>query len=192
MKKVIKVLFLIAFGFLAITVPIYWFNLDTKLVKLIVEDGATFEENALIKAAVPASMGYIGVADDSGLAVDVLDGAPGVYSARYAGAEDDEHKDRRNNEKLLAVMQDVPDEKRTARFVCVVCFIDENGEHFTVRGTCEGKIGYEKRGTNGFGYDPVFMYGEKSFAELSAEEKNSVSHRANALKMFKEKIQKGQ
>ena len=85
-------------------------------------------------------------------------------------------------------MEGVPDEKRTARFVCAVCYIDENGESFTVKGTCEGKIGYEKKGTNGFGYDPIFMYGDRSFAEISAEEKDKVSHRADALRKFEAHI----
>ena len=171
----------------------------------IVEDGGTFLENALIKAAVPASMGYIGVADDSGLAVDVLDGAPGVYSARYAGAEDDEHKDRRNNEKLLAVMQDVPDEKRTAKFVSVIaCAIPEGMEAeipaellkktrdglraFAVRGECAGTILQEEQGEGGFGYDPLFYVEEKSktFAQLSADEKNAISHRGRAMRSFGE------
>ena len=150
------------------------------------ENGSTFEENSYIKAKAAYDLTKLPViADDSGLEVDALNGEPGIYSARYAEPD-------RLCETVLEKMEGVPDEKRTARFVCVVCFINENGEHFTVRGTCEGKIGYEKRGTTGFGYDPIFMYGEKSFAELSAEEKNSVSHRANALNMFKEKIQKGQ
>jgi XTP/dITP diphosphohydrolase len=169
------------------------------------ETGLTFEENALIKAAVAASMGYIGVADDSGLAVDVLDGAPGVYSARYAGAEDDEHKDRKNNAKLLTVMQDVPDEKRTAKFVSVVaCALPEGMEAeipaellkltrgglraFAVRGECAGTILHEEQGEGGFGYDPLFYVEEKgkTFAQLTADEKNAISHRGRAMRSFGE------
>lgn len=149
------------------------------------ETGSTFEENAYIKAKAAYDLLKLPViADDSGLEVDALNGEPGIYSARYS-------ENGMHCEKVLEKMKGVPDEKRTARFVCVLCCIDENGDYFTVRGTCEGWIGYEKKGTNGFGYDPIFMFGERSFAEISAEEKNGVSHRANALKLFKEKIQKG-
>ncbi|MBE6825636.1 MAG: RdgB/HAM1 family non-canonical purine NTP pyrophosphatase [Oscillospiraceae bacterium] len=140
------------------------------------ENGATFAENAAIKArAVFEAVSLPVIADDSGLCVDALDGGPGVYSARFA--PEGEHCD-----KLLSVMADVPAEKRGAKFVTAIAYIDENGTLTHCSGECCGSIGYEKRGTNGFGYDPVFMYGDKSFAELSAEEKNAVSHRANALK----------
>ena len=140
------------------------------------ENGATFAANAEIKArAVFEEIGLPVIADDSGLCVDALDGAPGVYSARFA-------PEAELCDKLLSVMKDVPDEERTARFVTDIAWIDENGVLTICEGECAGKIGYEKRGTNGFGYDPVFMYGERSFAELSMEEKNTVSHRANALK----------
>lgn len=148
------------------------------------ETGTTFEENAYIKAKAAYDITHLPViADDSGLEVDALGGEPGIYSARYA-------EEGQRCAKVLSKLEGVPDEKRTARFVCAVCYIDEKGDSFTVKGTCEGKIGYEKRGTNGFGYDPIFMYGDRSFAELSAEEKDSVSHRANALKLFEEKIKK--
>ncbi|MBQ2264454.1 MAG: RdgB/HAM1 family non-canonical purine NTP pyrophosphatase [Oscillospiraceae bacterium] len=140
------------------------------------ENGTTFAANAEIKArAVYAEVRMPVIADDSGLCVDALDGAPGVYSARFA-------PERELCSKLLKVMADVPQEQRTARFVTDIAFIDENGELLICEGECCGRIGYEERGTNGFGYDPVFMYGDRSFAELSAEEKNQVSHRANALK----------
>lgn len=146
------------------------------------ENGSTFEENALIKAkAVYDVTGLPVIADDSGLCTDALGGRPGVYSARYA-----ENKEK--CPKLLDELKDVPEEKRTARFVCAIALIDENGSE-TVTGICEGKIGYEERGTNGFGYDPIFMYGEKSFAEISADEKNKVSHRANALKKLVQLLQ---
>ena len=140
------------------------------------ENGTTFAANAEIKArAVYAEVRLPVIADDSGLCVDALDGAPGVYSARFA-------PEGELCSKLLKVMADGPQEQRTARFVTDIAFIDENGELLICEGECCGMIGYEERGTNGFGYDPVFMYGDRSFAELSAEEKNQVSHRANALK----------
>ncbi len=137
------------------------------------ENGSTFEENAEIKArAVYAVTGCPVMADDSGLCVDALGGAPGVYSARYA--PEGEHC-----EKLL---HDLTGKKnRDAKFVTAIAFLDEQGTVHFFRGECAGTIGYEKRGINGFGYDPVFMYGERSFAELSAQEKNAVSHRGRAL-----------
>ena len=150
------------------------------------ETGTTFEENAVLKAkAVYEKMKMPVISDDSGLEVDYLNGAPGVYSHRYAG-ENATDADRCS--KLLSEVSGVEKEKRTARFVCVICFIDENGTETVIRGTCEGYIGTEPRGENGFGYDPVFMYGDRSFAEISAEEKNSVSHRADALRKFSETI----
>jgi XTP/dITP diphosphohydrolase len=149
------------------------------------ETGTTFEENAAIKAKAAYDLTKLPViADDSGLMVDALDGRPGVYSARYA-------EEGKRCTKLLGEMEGIPDEKRTAKFVCAIHYIDENGQSFGVTGTCEGKIGYGKRGTNGFGYDPIFMYGDKSFAELSAEEKNKVSHRAMALAEFEKIIKNG-
>ncbi|MGN0622292.1 MAG: XTP/dITP diphosphatase [Porcipelethomonas sp.] len=146
------------------------------------ETGSTFEENAVIKArAVYEICRTAVIADDSGLTVDALNGAPGVYSHRFAGenATDDDR-----NAKLLSELDGVPDEKRGAAFVCALCYIDENGEEHMFRGECRGKIGRELRGENGFGYDPLFMYGESSFAEIPAEEKNRISHRAEALKML--------
>lgn len=146
----------------------------------IEENGATFRENAAIKARAIYNMTKTAViADDSGLAVDYLNGAPGVYSARYCG---ENATDEEKNSKLLEELSGVPDEKRTAAFVCVICYIDSDGREQFAEGRCEGKIGYEPKGENGFGYDPIFMYGEKSFAEIPADEKNNVSHRANALK----------
>ncbi len=140
------------------------------------ENGTTFAANAEIKArAVFAETALPVIADDSGLCVDALDGAPGVYSARFA-------PEGELCDKLLSVMAEVSHEKRNAKFVSAIAFIDETGSLTVCEGECCGMIGYEKRGTNGFGYDPVFMYGECSFAELSAEEKNQVSHRADALK----------
>lgn len=140
------------------------------------ENGSNFSENAYIKAKSVYDIVKLPVmADDSGLCVDCLGGKPGVYSARYA-------PEGQECEKLLDELKDIPESERTAKFVCVISFIDENGENNFVSGECHGKIGFEKRGSNGFGYDPIFMYGEKSFAEISSEEKNKVSHRAEALK----------
>ncbi|MBQ9956724.1 MAG: RdgB/HAM1 family non-canonical purine NTP pyrophosphatase [Ruminococcus sp.] len=146
------------------------------------ENGTTFAENALIKArAVFAAAGLPTIADDSGLCVDALDGRPGVYSARYAPKGEE-------CAKLLEEMKDIPDEKRGASFQCVIAYVDADTV-FTVSGaTIGGKIGYEERGTNGFGYDPVFMCGDRTLAEMSAEEKNKISHRAVALNGLYEKL----
>lgn len=144
------------------------------------ENGKTFEENSFIKAkAIYDITESAVIADDSGLEVDYLNKAPGVYSHRYAG---ENATDTDRCEKILSELNDVPNENRTARFVCVICYIDENGKETLLRGECEGFIGKEMRGNNGFGYDPIFMIGDKSFAEISSEEKNKISHRANALK----------
>ena len=151
----------------------------------IIEDGSTFEENAMIKARAVAKHGYIGVGDDSGLAVDALLGAPGIYSARYAG----EHgNDAANNAKLLKEMQDKTD--RTAAFVCAIACVFPSGESFCVRGEAKGEILRELHGDGGFGYDPLFYVEEygKTFAELSADEKNSISHRAAASELFVKKL----
>lgn len=148
------------------------------------ETGTTFLENAVLKAESGCrESGMPCIADDSGLSVDFLGGEPGVYSARYSG----EHgNDEANIQKLLKNLENVPEEKRTARFVCTVCVCFPDGRKFTVDGKCEGKIGFEKHGNGGFGYDPVFMVREKSFAELSAEEKDEISHRGNALRKLAE------
>ena len=144
------------------------------------ETGATFLENAVLKAESGCrESGFPCIADDSGLVVDYIGGEPGVYSARYSG----EHgNDEANIQKLLKNLDGVPYEKRTARFVCSVCVCFPDGRRLSVSGKCEGFIGFEKHGDNGFGYDPVFMVGEKSFAELSAAEKDALSHRGNALR----------
>lgn len=151
----------------------------------IEENGSTFEENALIKARAAAQMGYFGIADDSGLSVDALHGAPGVYSARYAGEPCDDH---RNNEKLLLALKDVPAQKRGAKFVSVIAFAYPHQPQldFTACGTCEGVVLTEYRGAGGFGYDPLFYVPEmhKTFAEMNAAEKNSISHRARAMQCF--------
>ncbi len=152
------------------------------------ENGSTFLENARIKAESGCKeSGLPCIADDSGLCVDALGGEPGVFSARYSGEHGD---DKGNNEKLLFNLKDVPDEKRTARFVCAICVSFPDGSEITAEGACEGKIGYEYRGNNGFGYDPLFMVGDKSFAELSAEEKDAISHRGNALKNLEKLLSK--
>ena len=151
------------------------------------ETGVTFEENAAIKArALFDGSGFGTIADDSGLCVDALDGAPGVYSARYAG----EHgNDADNIALLLKNMENVPENERTARFVCAICCVMPDGTQFTVKGKCEGKIGYECVGDGGFGYDPVFMLADgRSMAELSKEEKDAISHRGNALRLLAEKL----
>lgn len=149
------------------------------------ENGTTFEENSKIKARAIFDMCDCAVlADDSGLVIDALNGEPGVYSARYGGLDSDEAR----TQLVLEKMKDVSDEKRTAHFVCAIHFIKPNGEEISVTGRVSGSIGYEPKGENGFGYDPVFMYEGKSFAEHTAEFKNQVSHRANALKMLKEKL----
>ena len=150
-----------------------------------IETGTTFQENSLIKAKAGWEISKTWcLADDSGLCIDALDGKPGIYSARYA-------EEGKRCARVLSELEGIDDEKRTARFKCCICYIDEKGETHVVTGVCEGKIGYEKRGTNGFGYDPIFMYGDKSFAEISAEEKNRVSHRSDALRKF-ERVIKGE
>ena len=144
------------------------------------ENGETFLDNARIKAEAGCKeSGLPCIADDSGLCVDALDGAPGVYSARYSGTHGD---DDGNNRKLLAELSGVPTEKRTAHFACAICVSFPDGSEVTATGKCEGYIGYEKKGTNGFGYDPLFMVGDRSLAEMTAQEKDAISHRGNALK----------
>ena len=157
----------------------------------IEENGSSFEENAVIKAkavaAHPNAVGAVVLADDSGLEIDALNGEPGIYSARYLG-EDTSY--RVKNQNLIDRLAGVPEERRTARFVCAIAAALPGGEVLTTRGTIEGKIGYEERGANGFGYDPVFYLPDmsRSTAELSPEEKNAVSHRGNALRKMKEKL----
>lgn len=148
------------------------------------ETGTTFKENAELKAtAIYNMIKKPVIADDSGLCIDYLNGAPGIYSHRFAG-EDATDADR--IKKVLEELDGVPDEKRTARFKCCVCYIDKNGEKHFFEETAEGIIGYEPRGTNGFGFDPIFHFegGERTFAEFSPEEKNAVSHRGKAVARF--------
>lgn len=153
-----------------------------------VEDAGTFEGNARIKAAAALkNTGLPALADDSGLEVEALGGKPGVFSSRYAG---EDATDGENNDKLLSELADVPDEKRRARFVSTIVFIDTDGTEIVARGTCEGTIGHERRGHNGFGYDPLFIsddLGGITTAEATPEQKDSISHRGRALAAFVEK-----
>ncbi|CQR48060.1 Non-canonical purine NTP pyrophosphatase [Paraliobacillus sp. PM-2] len=153
-----------------------------KPIKDVEETGTTFEENAILKAeTIAKSLSMPVLADDSGLEIDYLDGRPGVYSARYAGLD---KNDKDNLHKVLTELKDVPDESRSARFVCVLAVARPGAETITKRGTCEGTITHQPIGENGFGYDPIFqpIKMEKTMAELSASEKNTISHRGNALK----------
>jgi XTP/dITP diphosphohydrolase len=159
------------------------------------EDGATFAENARKKALGYAqATGLWTLADDSGLVVDALGGAPGVNSARFSGdrpkGADRKLLDRRNMEKLLSLLQGVPREKRTARFVCCLCLADPAGVLLETRGTLEGIIAVEPAGTGGFGYDPVFLVPPlgKTVAQLGEEEKNAISHRGNAMRALKPRL----
>lgn len=156
----------------------------------IEENGVTFAENALIKAREVARLtGQAAIADDSGLEVEALDGKPGVWSARYSG-ETGPDKDSKNNEKLLKEMQNVPEDKRAARFCSVIAAVFPDGREITAEGFVYGKIGYEEKGQYGFGYDPLFIIDglDKTMAEIDPSEKNKVSHRANALKAFVKKL----
>ena len=148
----------------------------------IVEDGETFEDNALIKARYAARSGYIGLGDDSGLCVDALGGAPGIYSARYAG---EDANDAKNNEKLLSELADK--DSRRAYFVCTIACVFPNGdEDIVVVGKTEGEMLKELNGEGGFGYDPLFFVKEKNktYAEMSSEEKNAISHRGKAIELL--------
>lgn len=159
----------------------------------VVEDGQTFEENALKKARTLADFsGFLTLADDSGLEVDALNGAPGIYSARYAGPDAD---DERNNKKLLGTLADVPAERRTARFVCALALcapVNHQIRDWLVRESCEGQIAFAPRGVNGFGYDPLFFYAPfgKTFGEIDRRTKAIVSHRGKALKRLAEALPK--
>lgn len=150
------------------------------------ETGTTFEENAFIKAnAGCEDSGLPCIGDDSGLCVDALDGAPGVFTARYAGVHGD---DNANIDKLLYELRDVPDGQRTARFVSACCCVFPDGGKFEVRGECEGEILRERHGSGGFGYDPIFGVNGESFGVISAEEKDKMSHRGKALRLLAEEL----
>ena len=153
------------------------------------ENGKSFEENAMIKAEAICKMtGEIVLADDSGLEIDYLNKEPGIYSARYMGHETSY---REKNANLISRLDGVPKEKRTARFVCAIAAALSDGNSLVTRGTIEGYIGWEECGSNGFGYDPIFYLYEndKSTAELSAEEKNAISHRGKALRQMKKMLE---
>lgn len=154
---------------------------DVGIYGEIVEDGESFTENAMIKARAAAKSGYIGLGDDSGLEVDALGGAPGIFSARYAGEHGD---DAANNALLLKNLEGKSD--RSARFVCALACVFPGGAEICVRGTAEGEMLCEHRGNGGFGYDPLFYFPplKKTFGELSAEEKNKHSHRSNAIELL--------
>lgn len=153
------------------------------------EDGETFEENSYKKAYEIMKMsGEVTIADDSGLSVEYLHGEPGVYSARYAG---ENCSDKKNNEKLLNMLEGVPYRDRRAKFVSVITMVWPNGEHIVARGECKGHIIDQPEGSNGFGYDPLFVPDgfQRTFAQLTAEEKNSISHRAKALEKLEKLLQ---
>jgi XTP/dITP diphosphohydrolase len=159
---------------------------------VVIEDGATYEENALKKATTLAEYsGCLTLADDSGLEVDALNGAPGIYSARYSGEEGD---DQKNNEQLLDAMKEVPEDRRTARFVCVLALCAPHSrkpkKKMVVRESCEGRIAFSPKGQNGFGYDPLFFYAPfgKTFGEIDRETKATVSHRGKALKKLAQNL----
>ena len=163
---------------------------DAGIQAEIEENGSTYEENALIKAravAAFAEAGDIVMADDSGLEIDHLNREPGIYSARYLG---ENTSYRVKNQNLIERLTGVLDEERTARFVCAIAAVLPDGREFTSRGVIEGRIGYEEKGTGGFGYDPIFQVPElgKSTAELTEDEKNAVSHRGRALRAMKEEL----
>jgi XTP/dITP diphosphohydrolase len=156
--------------------------LDFPEIPDVEESGSTFEENAVLKAeAISQALNKMVIGDDSGLLVDALEGRPGIYSARYAG---EPKNDQNNTDKVLSELKDVPEVERTARFYCALAVAVPGQETMTVSGTCEGRILEERRGSNGFGYDPVFYVPEQgvAMAELSSDEKHKISHRANALK----------
>ena len=153
----------------------------------ILENGKSFAQNAEIKARAVHSMCHdIVIADDSGLEIDFLNGEPGIYSARYMGEDTSYHI---KNASLIERLDGVPDEKRTARFVCAIAAVLPDGRVLHSRGTIEGIIGYEERGENGFGYDPIFLCGDTSFAEMDGERKDAVSHRGKALRAFARALQ---
>lgn len=152
------------------------------------ENGKTFEENAEIKASSACEITKMpSIADDSGLCVDYLNGAPGIYSARFSG----EHgNDEKNNDLLLEKLKGVPMEKRTAYYVCAICCIFPDGRRIVVRGECHGHIGFERDGHEGFGYDPLFLINGKSFGRYTAYEKDKISHRGNALRKLAGELEK--
>ncbi|WP_428909313.1 XTP/dITP diphosphatase [Niallia sp. Krafla_26] len=162
--------------------------LDFPKIEDVEETGETFEENAILKAeAISKKFNEMVIADDSGVMIDALDGRPGVYSARYAG---EEKNDEANNEKVLKELANVPEKDRGAQFYCAIAVAQPGKPTITVNGICEGSILFEGKGTNGFGYDPIFFVTSmgKSMAELTPEEKNTISHRASAMKKLEDQL----
>ena len=156
-----------------------------KTLEEVVEDGDTFEANARIKAeAACKAFNMPAIADDSGLCVDYLGGAPGIYSARFSGGGDEE-----NNDLLLKKLEGVPMEERTAYYVCAICCIFPDGREIAVRGECHGNIGFERDGDGGFGYDPLFIVDGRAFGRYTPEEKDRISHRGNALRKLKSELE---
>ena len=154
----------------------------------VVEDGETFEENARIKAlSACKEMNMPAIADDSGICVDYLDGAPGIYSARFSGGHGN---DEANNDLLLEKLEGVPMEQRTAYYACAICCAFPDGREINVRGECHGYIGFERDGNEGFGYDPLFIINGKAFGRYPAEEKDKISHRGNALRALTKELEK--
>lgn len=152
------------------------------------ETGTTFAENALLKAKAGLELtGLISVADDSGICVDYLNGAPGIYSARYSGGHGN---DEENNKKILRELEGVPMEQRGAHYSAAIACVFPDGRSFTVQGDCFGHIAFEESGTQGFGYDPLFISEKGCFGHLSAKEKDEISHRGKALRLFKEELTK--
>ena len=152
----------------------------------VVEDGTTFAENSRIKAVAVCNAGNcVAIADDSGICIDAFDGGPGVYSARFLG-EDTPYTEK--NAIILDRLKDVQDKDRGARYVCAISCIFPNGDAIYTEGICEGKIGYEPKGSNGFGYDPIFYIGDTSLAQISDEDKDKISHRGIALRKFVEEL----
>ena len=152
------------------------------------ENGTTFEENARIKAlSACETTGMPAIADDSGICVDYLDGAPGIFSARFSGGHGN---DEANNDLLLEKLSGVPMEQRTAYYVCAICCIFPDGKKIIVRGECHGHIGFERDGNEGFGYDPLFIINGRAFGRYTAEEKDEISHRGKALRFLTKELEK--
>lgn len=152
------------------------------------EDGTTFEENARKKAVSACEFAKMpAIADDSGICVDYLDGAPGIYSARFSGGHGN---DEDNNDLLLEKLEGVPMEERKAHYACAICCVFPDGKKITVRGECHGYIGFERDGNEGFGYDPLFLVDGKAFGRYTAEEKDKISHRGNALRLLTKELEK--
>lgn len=152
------------------------------------EDGTTFEQNARKKAVSACEFAKMpAIADDSGICVDYLDGAPGIYSARFSGGHGN---DEDNNDLLLEKLEGVPMEERKAHYACAICCVFPDGKEITVRGECHGYIGFERDGNEGFGYDPLFLVDGKAFGRYTAEEKDKISHRGNALRLLTKELEK--